>query len=616
MNYKSNKNTKKKGVAQISATPTYSSSHDVYCQLSHVTLSYDLHKAAALNDISLTISQGEHICILGANGSGKSTLAGVLCGALAPDKGEVTLAGHKVFSQDTGVDPEAYRSARSHISLVFQDPEDQIITCVVEDDVAFGPENLGVSPREIGRRVKKSLHTVAMEPFAKKDPTRLSGGQQQRVAIAGALAMEGDIFIADEPCAMLDVRGKTSTMKLLKKMDALGKTTIHITHFVEQALEADRIIVLDKGSIALEGSPSEVFAQTSRLEELGLDLPFAEKLAVAINKVGKTAHHDDAVTIANDAIATDDTAAATADAATADDAATETSCNQKDKQEAIEPILFLDSISYTYPASQDIALDNVSLKVMPGEFYCIVGQTGSGKSTLLRIASALLYADQGHAYIAGLDCSLKENRSEIRRKVGFVMQKPERQLFAPTVEQDIAFGPTNLGYSKSEIQECVDRVCEALEIQDLRQSCPFELSEGQKRMVAIAGVLAMSPQLLILDEPMSGLDPQSCIQLKRILSHLAKAGTTCIMITHSMDDACELADSICVIDQAKVLLQGSPEEVFSHQDELCACGLGIPEALRWANQARQAGIEGLGNPLTLDELAQRLCQLPSANRKG
>ena len=174
--------------------------------VSHVTLLYD-GNIQALDDVSLDVRRGERLCILGPNGSGKSTLAGVLAGLLAPDEGEVELAGERVFSNGK-VDSEAYRRARRSLGLVFQNPDDQLVTSLVEEDVAFGPENLGVPSDEIGERVRRELHRVAMEGYAKADPTRLSGGQKQRVAIAGALAMEPQLLVLDEPGALLDVRGR------------------------------------------------------------------------------------------------------------------------------------------------------------------------------------------------------------------------------------------------------------------------------------------------------------------------------------------------------------------------------------------------------------------------
>ena len=253
-------------------------------RLDHVRLSYD-GSADALADFSLSVDSGQWLCILGSNGSGKSTLAGVLSGLLAPDAGEVELLGHTVFAQGT-TDAEAYRTARRSLGLVFQNPDDQIVTTVVADDVAFGPENLGIPAAQISRRVTRELHRVALDDYAQADPTHLSGGQKQRVAIAGALAMEPEVLVLDEPGALLDVRGRRSIMHVIERLHASGTTIVHITHFMEEALGADRVIVLDHGRIALEGTPAEVFSHDGEIVRLGLDEPFAARLAAELTARG------------------------------------------------------------------------------------------------------------------------------------------------------------------------------------------------------------------------------------------------------------------------------------------------------------------------------------------
>ena len=246
-------------------------------RLSHVSLVYE-GGVVALDDVSLEVARGERICVLGANGSGKSTLASVICGLLAPDAGAVELVGERVCS-DGRPDLEAYRRARRNLGLVFQNPDDQIVTSVVEDDVAFGPENLGLPREEIAARVARELHRVALDDYAAADPSRLSGGQKQRVAIAGALAMEPDVLVLDEPGSLLDVRGRSAILRVMGRLAKAGTTLVHVTHFMEEAVEADRVIVLDRGRIVLEGTPDEVFAHGAELLELGLEVPFAARLS-------------------------------------------------------------------------------------------------------------------------------------------------------------------------------------------------------------------------------------------------------------------------------------------------------------------------------------------------
>ena len=253
-------------------------------RLKDVTLTYG-EGMDALENVSLSIERGERVCVLGANGSGKSTLASVLCGLLAPDSGDVELLGQPVCT-DGIANADAYREARHHIGLVFQNPDDQIVTSVVADDVAFGPENLGVAPAEIARRVERELGRVAMTAYSQADPSRLSGGQKQRVAIAGALAMEPDVLVLDEPGALLDVRGRRSIMHVMDRLSAAGTTVIHVTHFMDEALAADRVVVLDHGRVATDGTPREVFSRGGEISAMGLELPFAARLAEALASRG------------------------------------------------------------------------------------------------------------------------------------------------------------------------------------------------------------------------------------------------------------------------------------------------------------------------------------------
>ena len=253
-------------------------------RLERVTLAYE-RTGVALDDVSLKLAAGERVCVLGANGSGKTTLALVLCGLLAPDAGSVELLGHACCVDGTP-DMDAYRRARRELGLVFQDPQDQIVTSVVDEDVAFGPENLGLDPDEIGRRVARELGRVAMGDFAHADPVRLSGGQRQRVAIAGALAMDPRLLVLDEPGALLDVRGRRSIMRVMGRMAAAGTTVVHVTHFMQEALSADRVIVMDAGRVAFDGRPDEAFSHVEAMRGLGLEEPFCGSLSASLRARG------------------------------------------------------------------------------------------------------------------------------------------------------------------------------------------------------------------------------------------------------------------------------------------------------------------------------------------
>lgn len=548
-------------------------------RLAHVTLRYG--DSVALDDVTLEVCRGERVCVLGANGSGKSTLASVICGLLAPDEGDVELAGHAVC---TGGVPDlaAYRDARRQLGLVFQNPDDQIVTSVVADDVAFGPENLGVPRAQISVRVARELRRVAMEKYAHADPSRLSGGQRQRVCIAGALAMEPSVLVLDEPSSLLDVRGRAAIMRVMGRLAAAGATLVHVTHFMDEALAADRVVVMQHGHVALEGTPDEVFAAKNAqvIEALGLEMPFEARLAVALRQAGAAGG-----AIAAPGAPSDEKPAACAACA-----------------HTAEPLAILArDLGFSYgPGAQ--ALDGVSLKVPVRATTAIVGQTGSGKSTLLRLLCGLEAADAGSLTVCGINAATKRGRRQVRRAVGYVMQHPERQLFAQTVAEDVAFGPRNQGLSAAEVEGRVAHALDLVGLADRRDASPFELSGGQQRLAAIAGVLAMEPELLVLDEPTAGLDPRGRARLRALMADLAAHGVTLLQVTHSMEDAAR-ADHVVVLDQSHVLAAGTPAEVFcpANEPQLTAVGLGLPRPLAYAcEHALDA------RPLTLEALVAAL----------
>ena len=545
-------------------------------RLAHVTLRYG--DSVALDDVTLEVCRGERVCVLGANGSGKSTLASVICGLLAPDEGDVELAGHAVC---TGGVPDlaAYRDARRQLGLVFQNPDDQIVTSVVADDVAFGPENLGVPRAQISVRVARELRRVAMEKYAHADPSRLSGGQRQRVCIAGALAMEPAVLVLDEPSSLLDVRGRAAIMRVMGRLAAAGATLVHVTHFMDEALAADRVVVMQHGHVALEGTPDEVFAAKNAqvIEALGLEMPFEARLAVALRQAGAAGG-----AIAAPGAPSDKKPAACAHTA--------------------EPLAILArNLGFSYgPDAQ--ALDGVSLEVPVHATTAIVGQTGSGKSTLLRLLCGLEAADAGSLTVCGINAATKRGRRQVRRAVGYVMQHPERQLFAQTVAEDVAFGPRNQGLSAAEVEGRVTHALDLVGLADRRDASPFERSGGQQRLAAIAGVLAMEPELLVLDEPTAGLDPRGRARLRALMADLAAHGVTLLQVTHSMEDAAR-ADHVVVLDQSHVLAAGTPAEVFcpANEPQLTAVGLGLPRPLAYAcEHALDA------RPLTLEALVAAL----------
>ena len=594
-----------------------------------VSFSYD-GATPALDGIDLNIEDGEFFCILGGNGSGKSTFAKHLNALLQPDAGTVRVNGMDAS------DLELVYDIRSTAGMVFQNPDDQLVATLVEDDVAFGPENLGVESAQIAQRVREALKAVGLVGFERHETHALSGGQKQRVALAGVLAMEPRVLILDEASSMLDPRGRKGLMKACHALHERGMTIVMITHFMEEAAEADRVAVFQAGRVAMLGAPEEILTQADELARLNLDMPASCCLGRALRAKGVPicAQMREADMVA-------DIAQAYAGRSFASDPRIPDNVSSAiDSADALEPVIEISHLSYSYSLSarerrrwrkrsaaegasnkqalwgndpsSPWALRNVSLTVRRGEFLGLAGHTGSGKSTLVQHLNGLIRPQEGSVYALGLDLANKKDAAAVKAKVGVVFQYPERQLFAETVAQDVAFGPHNLGLSQAEVARRVAsslaRV--GLDLAAVGDKSPFELSGGQQRRVAFAGVLAMEPEVLVLDEPMAGLDPAARSDFLELIDRLHHGGLTVVMVSHSMDDLANCCDRIVVMNEGSVFAEGTPAQVFAHADELKSIGLGVPAAQRMALALAKAGVplrfDGL---YTVESLADELVDL-------
>mgnify|MGYP001670535215 FL=1 len=566
----------------------------------------------ALDHVSFSIPAGKRTCIVGANGSGKSTVASILSGLTAPDEGTVTFLGTTVV-KDGQVDFEAYKAIRPQLGLVFQNPEDQIICSVVADDIAFGLENLQVPSDQITPLVEQQIKLGTLSEFASENPQMLSGGQQQRVAISGALVMKPQILILDEPSAALDVVHRNNVMGLVEKLRAAGKTIVHVTHFMDEVVSADHVIALDDGRVAFEGTPEALFERHELVECLHLEEPFAYQVAHALNNRGvAVCKSPSAQRVLNEL--TGLLAAAPQGARSAGEkSGVAGSCDAM--AAGCDGVATADSVSEPAAVSvrdvtfsyQKPVLKNISVDVQKGSHVAVIGSTGSGKSTLARLICALDTPDTGSLCVTGLDTKQKQNRRMLHGIVGYVMQRPERQLFAQTVAEDVAFGPTNLGLSACDVISAVNAALELVGLSHKADASPFELSGGQQRLCALAGIIAMQPKVLVLDEPTSGLDPYYCSELRKIINAVLEDGCTVIELTHSMEDAAE-ADQIIVLHEGDLVFSGSSQQTFTHfsEAEFQELGLGIPHALAWAQHLSRATGFNLGEPLTLSKLLDAL----------
>ena len=548
-----------------------------------------------LKGIDLTIKKGEFIALLGRNGSGKTTFSKQLNAILRPSEGTVTV-------DEMGTkDADKLYEIRQRVGMVFQNPDNQMVAANVEEEVAFGPENLGMDSDTIVSRVKQALEQVRMWKRRKTAPNHLSGGQKQRIAIAGILAMHPDYIVLDEPTAMLDPKGRKEVMEALQRLNQEQEmTVVLITHDMEEAALASRVILLTDGQVRFDGTPEEFFGADALLAEMGMEAPLSYRVRKIIDsedsaeKVGD-AGADDATIDKREKVAEYDKTGREWEASSELVGKKKNEKAEAETDKKNQALLSLQHVSYIYSpgtAYEKVALDDVSLSLGKGEIVGLAGHTGSGKSTMIQLLNGLLKPTSGTVTFEGKDIHAKGySGNYLRSRVGMVFQYPEHQMICDTVWEDVAFGPGKQGLTE---EACNARVEEALRFVDLPekyyQASPLQLSGGQKRRVAIAGVLAMQPEYIIMDEPAAGLDAEGKREIfDRIRRMSREQGIGVLLVSHSMEDLAEYADRIIVLDDGKKILDDRPAQVFSKRETLLDCGLDVPETVKLADKLRASG---------------------------
>lgn len=546
--------------------------------------------AFSLSGVDFSVEEGEFVAVLGHNGSGKSTLARLIDGLLTPSEGRITVLGVEVNEDNLF-------QVRSQVGIVFQNPDNQTVASIVEDDVVFGPENIGVPREEIGERIEFALSAVGMSEYRHSSVSRLSGGQKQRVALAGVLALKPRIMILDESTAMLDPIGRKEVMDAVLRLNKEEKITVLlITHFPEEALLADRAIVMSRGKIVMEGKPFEIFTREAQLKECGLSLPTSLKICRALKKGGLPVE---------DCLTPQGLAEEIARAMARTKKTDASFLPEKERSALAKEFdggVLAENVSYTYNPSSPFethALDSADLEIYSGDFFGILGHTGSGKSTFVQHLNALIKlptaekkykekkrkkgapAEKTRLEVAGYDLTKKTTDFRaLRKDVGMVFQYPEYQLFAETVFEDVAFGLKNFAGEKLTDKQIEEAVKEAIEtvglcFEEVKDRSPFELSGGQKRRVAIAGVIVTKPRVLVLDEPAAGLDPLGKSEIMKLLHKIhAEWCKTVIIVSHDMDEIAENCTRAAVFAGGKVILVGEPKEIFD--EIICEAGIDLP----------------------------------------
>ena len=556
--------------------------------LDEVSFRYRGATELALSEITCHIRQGELVGLLGRSGSGRSTLASTLNGTIphlvrGDLRGRISVAGEDVQGRRP-------RDLADRVGFLFQDFEAQLFSTNVALEVAFGPENLGVPREEISRRVDRYLRLVRLGALRHKAPAGLSGGQKQRLALASVLALEPQVLVLDEPTSDLDPAGRQDLLTAIRhRRQDSPITLVMIDPEIDELGWMDRLIVLDRGRVALDGTPAVLWTATDALEGLGLKGFTLARLAAALGIGGRWESADQAA------------AAIRAAGWHVREGAAEGLHRAGARHETGEILLEVEELTHRYPDGTE-ALSGVSCAIRRGEFVAILGQNGSGKTTLVKHLNGILPPTSGHIRLLGQ--SLRgQPRTRLSRLVGLVFQNPDHQIFAERVRDEVAFGPRLQGLAEGEVAQRVDEALEAVDLAGAGDLDPFILTKGSRQRVAVASTLATKPEVIILDEPTTGLDHRELEGMMALIQRLNQAGHTILIITHAMAVAATYARRVILMRDGRIVRDGSAREIFSNESALLELGLTPPPAVQVANR--------LGIPaLTVEELIGSLTQSP------
>lgn len=536
----------------------------------------DLHyryrgqKEFALDGIDLDLSRGEFLVVMGPSEAGKSTLAATINGLIPHFQkgkliGDVTVMGRKTRENTVAQMSEI-------VGMVFQDFEAQLFSTNVELEVAFGPENFAVDREEIGRRINENLDYVGLDAFRHRPPSTLSGGQKQKLAIASVLALKPTVLVMDEPTTDLDPISKAGVFEIthrLCKRDDL--TLMIIEHETEEALFADRVALIKHGKLIKVGPTREVLSDVDLMEELGV-------MPLGIPKFFKRMGITDLPLTPDEGVAKfQQTGWKISEPAYQKIVAQE----HAEIKKLDQPLIQCHQLEHSYN-SEVKALDGVSLNIYKGDMVAIVGQNGSGKTTLAKHFNGLLLPTGGDILVNGLP-TRDQGVFKLGQRVGYVFQNPDHQIFSETVFDEVAFSPRLRKLSEDEVKLRVNEALDAVGLAGCELEDPFALTKSGRQRVAVASVLAAQPEVLILDEPTTGLDYAEQRSMMDMVRKLNEQGSTIIFVTHHMWVVAEYAHRVFVMKDGKIMLEGTTREVFSHDTELRAASLRPPHFVEFSN---------------------------------
>lgn len=566
---------------------------------------YAMATEEVLKGLSLSVDSGTMVLVIGPTGCGKTTMVLTMNG-LAPAATGGKLTGN-VTVADMSTHEFGTHNLSSVIGVVFQDPEGQMCTLFVEDEIAFGLENLKIEADVIIQRVEEMLEFVGMKGLNHKMVYDLSGGQKQKVNFASVLAMRPRLLVADMPTANLDPVGSEEVFCVLRDLVTQGDTTCVVVEnrVDELAYLADRVVVLNDGCVAYDGSPTVVFGEHGQAlrDEIGVAIPQVVELALELRRRGCDVGIPLTVDAAVQRISQAYREGQLEFVRPPDSPSSSPSVDD-------DPLIDVEDVAFAYPDGTQ-ALKGVSFQMERGEILAIIGNNGSGKTTLAKHFAGLLCPTSGRVTVAGLDTT-EAKVSEIAKKVSYVFQYPDQQFVTQEVFDEVAFNLRNIGVPEEEVKERVDEMLDRFHLTEFREQSPFLLSGGEMRTLSVACMLTLDPEIVVLDEPTYGQDRAHVTALMHRLMEQQEKGTSIVMITHDMRLVAEYADHVVVMNEGKVLFDGAPQELFNQKELLAQAALKAPPICSVACQLADQGVPLLSEQvITVQDFLRYVEVVPS-----
>ncbi len=549
--------------------------------IQNLTFSYRDADRPALNGVTGSIEDGSFVVIMGHGGAGKSTLCCAMNG-LIPHFHRGAYEG-RVIIRDHDVGHQTVAEMSKFVGLVFQDFEAQLFSSTVELEMAFGPENQQLHRMDIEQRITRYLNFIGLTPKRKKETATLSGGEKQRLCIGSVLAAEPEVLVMDEATTDLDPEGRRGIISLATALREEGRTLIMVDESPEAAVNADQVWLMKDGHLVAQGPPREILADLPLLASCGVGALPTLALFKAMNWPGCPLTVEKALTLM------EEHRLIPARRSVPDTSPPRSTGN---------PVLSARGLSHRYPAGDQTVLKDIDLDIGQGEFIAILGRNGSGKTTLAKHFNGLLKPATGRMLVSGRPTTACK-RHELARQVGYVFQNPDHQIFAPTVREEISFGLRVLGEDPKTIERNVAEAMEVTGLAGYDDKTPFLLSRGERQRVAVASVLAIKPQVIVLDEPTTGLDDRHQRDAMEMLKRLHRMGHTVVIITHAMAVAEAYADRVILMKAGKIIGDGPTRVIFSDEALLAEASL-LPSPL-----ARLSNRLGLAS-LTLEGMIEEI----------